>query len=126
MGLGARQISIFHANFEFDAGRNFTLAPFISFYNFTNFIPIGVKGSYYFDEALNLNREWDMYVGVSAAMGIVSDNWNNQFYRDLYRFRGPNQLNFDAHLGIEYQVTPRLGIYADLAGNSQSIGLVLR
>lgn len=126
VGIGARQVSIFHANYEFDAASNITLAPFISFYDFTNYIPIGVKGSFYFDEVLNLDREWDLYAGASIAMGIVSDGWNEQYYRDLYRFRGPNAMLFDAHIGMEYQVTPRVGMFLDLSGNAQTIGLVLR
>lgn len=53
-------LSVVQLNYELDAGRNFTLAPFITFYNYhygyntyrETIVPIGVKGYYYFDELL--------------------------------------------------------------------------
>ncbi len=126
VGIGARQAAVYHINYEFDVVPSFTIAPSASFYGYTKFVPIGVKGSFYFDDVLNLDREWDLYVGATAAMGIVSDEWNNQAYRDMYRFRGANNLFFDVHLGAEYQVTPRAGMFIDLASNAATIGIVLR
>ena len=69
-----------HADFEFDVVKNFTLAPSISFYTYGNeyywgnnnypyryynyretVIPIGVKGTYYFDQLFKANAKWDFY-----------------------------------------------------------------
>lgn len=52
--------SVVNLNYEFDAGNNFTLAPFITFYTYhygyntyrETVMPIGVKGYYYFDQLL--------------------------------------------------------------------------
>ncbi len=68
-----RSIPVFHLDYEFDVAKDFTLAPFISFYNYSNeyywgnnnypnqyytynetVIPIGVKGTYYFDQILKI------------------------------------------------------------------------
>lgn len=126
VGIGARQAAVYHINFEFDVVPSVTIAPSASFYGYTKFVPIGLKASYYFDQVLNLLPEWDLYVAGTAAMGIVSDDWNNQTYRDMYRFRGANNLFFDVHIGTEYQVTPRAGMFIDLASNAATIGIVLR
>ena len=70
-GYVGRSMPVLHADYEFDALKNFTLAPFINFYTFKNeyywgnndnpyryyyyrqtVIPIGVKGTYYFNQLL--------------------------------------------------------------------------
>src|SRR4051812_15675300 len=67
-GYTGRSLPVFSINYEFDVAKNFTLAPFVSFYTFSNsyywgnknnpyryytyretVVPIGVKGTYYFD-----------------------------------------------------------------------------
>src|ERR1041384_4443675 len=64
-------LPVFNINFELDVARNFTLAPSISFYSYTEehywgnknypdrwythnvtVVPVGLKGTYYFDELL--------------------------------------------------------------------------
>src|SRR3954462_702269 len=70
-GYVGHSMPVLHADFEFDVARNFTLAPFLNYFSYTNYnywgdphntyrnysytetvIPVGVKGSYYFDELL--------------------------------------------------------------------------
>lgn len=101
LGIGGRQLSVFHINYEFDVAPAVTLAPFVSFYDYSNFIPIGVKGSFYFDNMLQINSSWDLYVAGTLGLGIVSDEWDTQYYRDRYNFRGPNAIFIDFHLGAE-------------------------
>src|SRR5688572_27190132 len=67
-----RSLPVFNINYEIDVARNFTLAPFVSFYTFSGnrssysyhetVIPIGVKGAYYFDELFKANEKWDFYL----------------------------------------------------------------
>jgi hypothetical protein len=66
-GYIGHTLPVFNINYEFDVANNFTLAPFVSFYSFRNskyyynetVLPIGVKGTYYFDQLLNANSDWD-------------------------------------------------------------------
>jgi len=125
LGIGGRQVSVFHINYEFDVAPAVTLAPFVSFYDYSNFIPIGLKGSFYFDDMLSLDSNWDLYAAASLGLGLVSDEWDNQYHRDRYRFRGPNALFFDFHLGAEYRFTPRVGMFLDLSSGSSLIGIAL-
>src|SRR6185436_3730580 len=73
-GYVGRSLPVFHLNYEFDVAKDFTLAPFITFYSYSNsyywgnknypfryytyretVIPIGGKGTYYFDNILQAN-----------------------------------------------------------------------
>src|SRR2546430_2633065 len=68
-GYVGRSLPVFHLNYEFDVAKDFTVAPFISFYTYSNsyywrdnnknfpyryysyratVIPVGAKGTYYF------------------------------------------------------------------------------
>lgn len=76
-GYVGQSIGVFAANYEFDVAKSFTLAPFVHFYSlrrdyywgnknypYRNYsyqetsIPIGVKGTYYFDEILGAGSKW--------------------------------------------------------------------
>src|SRR5690606_29145260 len=73
-----RNVPVLHADIEFDVANNFTLAPSISFFSYRNtyywgnnknpykyynysqtIVPVGVKGTYYFDKLLLANSKWD-------------------------------------------------------------------
>src|ERR1035437_575117 len=59
-GYYGNTLPVFSINYEFDVAKNFTLAPFATFFSYRNdqyryretVIPLGVKGSYYFDQIL--------------------------------------------------------------------------
>ena len=69
LGMGyfnyiGHSVPVIMVNYEFDVARNFTLAPFVGYYSYSDYtvyqgyeyyyhetiIPLGLKGSYYFDE----------------------------------------------------------------------------
>src|ERR1700748_1769783 len=94
LGLGyygyvGHSTPVLHANYEFDVARNFTLAPFITYFSYRNgpyagdyyyhetVVPIGVKGSYYFDQLLGLNPYWDIYGAASLGFNIHTVSWDN-------------------------------------------------
>ena len=91
-------VPVLHANYEFQVARNITLAPFITFYRYSNsqywgnsqnsyksyyyhqtVIPVGVKGSYYFDELLNAGTNWDFYLAGSLGFAFRSTSWEDGF-----------------------------------------------
>ena len=125
VGIGGRQVSVFHIDYEFDVAPAITVAPFISFYDYSNFIPIGVKGSLYFDDMIGANSDWDLYLAGSLGLGIVSNEWDTDYYRDRYNYRGPNAVFLNIHVGGEYHFNPRFGMFLDLSGGATTIGIAL-
>jgi hypothetical protein len=96
-----RSVPVFHVDYEFDVAKSFTLAPFISFssyrtgyywgdkndpykyyYYHETVIPIGVKGTYYFDKLLNANSNWDFYLAGSLGFAIVNSSWDSGYNGD--------------------------------------------
>ena len=123
---------VFHINYEFDVANSFTLAPFLSFssyrydryyYNQT-IIPIGVKGTYYFDQLLNANSDWDFYLAGSLGFTIVKYSYDNGYYRDN-NYHTVNPLFLDLHIGTEYHINNRLGIFLDLSTGVSTVGLAI-
>ncbi len=134
---------VFHANFEFDIARNFTLAPFISFYSYRNHyykgnphenngyyyhetvVPVGVKGTYYFDDLLEANNKWDFYAAGSLGFAIVNSHWDNGYDEDKDRYHGAGTLFVAIHIGSEYHFNDRVGAFLDLSSGVSTIGLAI-
>lgn len=149
LGLGyygyiGHTLPVLHANYEFDVAKKFTLAPFISFYTHTNsyywgnnkypfkhytyretVIPIGVKGTYYFDSFLEAHGDWDFYAAGSLGFAIINRRWDNDYYGDKNYFRGASPLYLDVHLGTEYHINNKVGIFLDLSSGVSTVGLAL-
>ncbi|NTW31225.1 MAG: hypothetical protein HGB12_01095 [Bacteroidetes bacterium] len=143
-GYVGRSMPVLHADFEFDVARNFTLAPFVTFYTFSNnyywgnknypyryytyretVIPIGVKGTYYFDQLLKANSKWDFYLAGSLGFAIVNSSWENDYYGDKNYYHNPNSLFLDIHIGAEYHINTKLGLFLDLSSGVSTIGLAI-
>ncbi len=143
-GYLGHPVPVIHADYEFSIARSFTLAPSISFYTFQDnyywgaphysyryysyretVIPVGVKGSYYFDKLLNLNPKWDIY--LAASMGFVIRNivWENGYYGDKTVNPGPGDLFFGFHIGSEYHLNKKAGLFLDLSTGVSTFGLAL-
>ena len=151
MGLGlgyygyiGHTLPVLHVNYEFDVAKKFTLAPFISFYTYThrrywgnnNFppryytyretvIPIGVKGTYYFDALVQAHSDWDFYVAGSLGFAIVNQRWDNDYYGDRDYYRRASPLYLDVHIGAEYHINNKVGVFLDLSSGVSTIGLAL-
>lgn len=139
-----RTMPVFHIDYEFDVLKNFTIAPFISFYTYKNayywgnnntpykyyyyhetVIPIGVKGTYYFDQLLNANSKWDFYMAGSLGFAIVNSSWDSDYYGDKNYYRSGNPLFLDIHIGTEYHINSRIGMFLDLSSGVSTIGLAI-
>ena len=128
---------VFHINYEFYVANSFTLAPFISFstyrsgYDYQNnlyyyhetIIPIGVKGTYYFDQLLNANYNWDFYLAGSLGFAIVKSSWDNGYNGNRNYYQDASPLFLDLHIGTEYHLNKRLGLFLDLSTGVSTIGL---
>lgn len=136
-GYVGRSLPVFHLDYEFDAAKNFTLAPFINFYSYTNkyhwdkndyyyhetVIPIGLKGTYYFDQVVQANSKWDFYLAGSLGFAIVNSRWDDGYYGDRDYYRRGNPVFLDAHLGTEFHINSKVGLFLDLSTGVSTIGL---
>jgi len=145
-GYVGRSIGVFAANYEFDVAKNFTLAPFVHFYSFRrdyywgnknypyrNYyyqetsIPIGVKGTYYFDDILGAGSKWDFYLAGSLGFVIRRTNWENGYYGDknYYSNNGPSNLHIQLHVGTEYHINDKIGLILDLSTGVSTVGIAI-
>ena len=145
-GYVGRSIPVFHINYEFDVAKNFTLAPFVSFYSFNNsyywgdnkknypyrnynyhetVIPIGAKGTYYFDDILKANSKWDFYLGGSLGFAIVNSSWDSDYYGDKNYYRHGSHLFFDLQIGTEYHFNNHIGAFLDISTGVSTIGIAI-
>ena len=126
-------------DYEFDVARSFTLAPFIGFASYqtgSNYyygndyyyyretvIPIGVKGTYYFDRLLHLNRRWDLY--AAASLGFAYDNvtWESGYNGPSGAAHTASPLYLDGHIGAEYHFSRNVGVFLDLSTGVSTVGL---
>ena len=139
-----RSLPVFHINYEFDVAKNFTLAPFLSFYSYSNqyywgnknypdryytyketVIPVGVKGTYYFDDLLRANDKWDFYLAGTLGFAIVNSTWDNDYYGDKNYYRRGSSLYLDVHVGTEYHFNNALGAFIDLSSGVSTVGLAI-
>jgi len=134
-------------NFEFDIARNFTLAPFVGAYTYRNSyywghpnkpsydgsyryysyraiaVPVGVKGSYYFDQLFRAGEKWDFYAAGSAGYIFRSVVWDNDYYGDRNVYHNSSSLYLDAHIGAEYHLSQKAGLFLDLSTGVSTVGL---
>jgi hypothetical protein len=133
----ARPVPVLNVNYEFDVARNFTLAPFASLYSYSDsyywsndnytyhetVIPVGMKGSYYFDELLEANSKWDFYAAASVGFALVSSRWESGYNGDRNYFNHGNFVFADLHAGAEYHFNRKVGVYLDLSSGFSTVGL---
>ena len=136
-------------NYEFDVAKNFTLAPFAGIYSYQNYyywgnpnkpnwdpsyrqysyretaVPIGVKGTYYFDRLLHANSKWDFYAAGSLGFVFRSVSWENGYYGDHNAYQSTSPLYLDAHIGTEYHLNQKAGLFLDLSTGVSTFGLAL-
>lgn len=147
LGLGyygyvGGSIPVIHADLEFDVAKHFTLAPFLNVFTYENYyywgnsknpyrdyhyretaIPIGIKGSYYFDQFLGANSNWDFYLAGSLGFIVRRTTWENGYYGDKVVKRGTGALYLDLHIGTEYHISKKVGLFLDLSTGVSTLGL---
>ena len=129
-------------NYEFDLFRNFTLAPFASvssyrserywgnndnpyrnYYYRETTIPVGAKGTYYFDELFRASDRWDFYAAASVGAAFRTTTWENGYNGDRAVRNYASPLYGNLHVGSECHVTPNFGIFLDLSTGLSTFGL---
>ena len=143
-GYLGHSLPVVTLNYEFDVAKNLTLAPFVGVYTNRNsyywgskdypyryysyserVIPLGVKGTYYFDQLLGLNSKWDIYAAGSLGFVLRSVSWENGYYGSRYEYSNVSPLYLDIHVGTEYHLSPKAGIFLDLSTGVSTAGLAV-
>lgn len=136
-------------NYEFDVAKNFTLAPFVGAYSYQRYyywgnpnqpnwdpsyrqysyrvtvIPVGVKGTYYFDQLFHAGSKWDFYAAGSVGFAIRNVVWESDYYGDKNVYHNPSPLYLDAHIGAECHVSQKVGLFLDLSTGVSTFGLAV-
>lgn len=134
---------VFHMNYEIGVAENFTLAPFLTYFQYRRYqywngpnnpgrnyyyqqtvIPIGLKGTYYFDDILNAGSKWDFYLAGSLGAAIRRTRWEDG-YNGEREYRGSGPLYFDFHIGTEYHLNDKAGLFLDLSSGISTVGLAV-
>jgi hypothetical protein len=141
-GYVGHPIPVLHADFELDVARNFTLAPFITYYSYQGYnywgdgsypyknyyyretaLPIGLKGSYYFDQLFGANSKWDFYAAGSLGVVIRKTIWDSGYYGKTTIDHTLGVLYVDFHAGAEYHIAKSAGLFLDLSTGVSTLGL---
>ena len=128
-------------NYEVDVARNFTLAPFIGVYSYSSnyywanpgegyryfgyretVVPLGLKGTYYFDDLFNAGPKWDFYAAGSAGFNVRKRVWDSGYYGDKKVNQSAGPLYLNAHIGSEYHMSERVGVFLDLSTGVSTVG----
>ena len=126
-----RAMSVFNVNYELGITPNFTMAPFLTFYSYSDgnytdmVIPVGVKGTYYFDQLFHAGSNWDFYAAGSLGLAIIGTSWNSSYIGDRNYYQTTNPLYLDFHLGTEYHLSQYFGVFLDLSTKVSSIGIAI-
>ncbi|MCW3086177.1 MAG: hypothetical protein JWP12_3543 [Bacteroidetes bacterium] len=129
-------------NYEFGIARNFTLAPTVGMFTYSDgnywgddshvnryytyretYIPMGLKLSYYFDELFGAGPKWDFYIGTSAGYVYRNTHWESGYQGDTTVKNKVDSYYIGMHLGAEYHLNNTTGIFADLSNTVSTIGL---
>jgi hypothetical protein len=101
------------ANLEFPVHKDITIAPAASTNLDLDWLTVGVRGNYYFDNLFGISdKAWDVYGGVGAGYAFYNgdnDNDNNDGDFDL-----------GLHVGGRWFWNDKWGIYLELGGASTS------
>lgn len=143
-GYVGHTVPVVHADYEFDVAKSFTLAPFITFYSYKNYsywgdpyypyrnysyrqtvIPVGCKATYYFDHLLKAGPKWDFYLAGSAGFTFKKTVWESGYYGTTVVNQGTDPLFLDLHIGSEFHMNNRTGLFLDLSSGISTFGLAI-
>lgn len=130
-GYYGHTLPVFDINYEFGVAKNFTLAPFITVYSYSDdnyralVTPVGVKGTLYLDQLLHAGRNWDFYTAGSLGVSIVNTSWDANYKGDRAYYHSVDPLYLDLHLGAEYHFNKNIGAFLDLSTGISTIGIAI-
>jgi hypothetical protein len=112
---------IIGANYEIPVSDDITIAPFAGTNLDLDWLTLGVRANYYFDNLFELTDDaWDVYGGVGAGYAFYNGNGNDD-----------NDLDIGLHVGGRWFWNDKWGIYLELGGGitqgaSGGLGLTVK
>ncbi len=112
-GQAQRQLNfgIIGASFDIPVASAIAIAPFAGTDLNLDYLNLGVKANFYFDELIGLPAAWDLYAGANAgfAMWIGKDN-------------GTSGVDIGLQVGGRWFWNEKWGIYLEFGGGHHSKG----
>lgn len=111
------------ANYEFPVHKDITLAVGAGTNLDLDWINLGLKGNYYFDNLFGISDDaWDVYGGLNAGYSIYNGDENGKDESDI---------NLGLQVGGRYFWNDKWGVYVEIAGGNASgfspgIGLTVK
>lgn len=134
----------FSVNYEFDVFKNFTLAPFVTVSSYRSYrywgskdapyrdyyyrettIPVGLKGSYYFDQLFKAGDRWDFYAAASLGVAFRSTKWENGYNGDRVVRNYASPIYGNLHIGAELHLNTSVGLFLDMSTGLSTFGLAI-
>jgi hypothetical protein len=100
------------ANYEIPVHKDITIAPGIGTNLDLDWLNIGVKGNYYFDNVFGISDDaWDVYGGLNAGYSVyMGDNDKDN----------ESDINLGLHVGGRWFWNDKWGVYLEFAGGNVS------
>ena len=137
-------LPVLHTDLEIDVAKNFTLAPFITYYSYqknrywgnknyperyydyrVTVITVGIKGTYYFDQTLGVSSKWDFYLAGSLGAATRNTKWESGYYGEKTVANGVSGIYLDGHIDTEYHINKKTGLFLDLSTGISTFGLAV-
>ena len=112
-------LGLIGVSYEIPVARDISVAP-AAYTNFEfDYLTLGVKGNYYFDNLFGLTEPWDVYAGANLGFGIAINNNHS------------SDLDFGFQMGGRWFWNEKWGIYAEfgggyLGGAAYGIGVTMK
>ena len=116
-----------YASFDFPVATNIAIAPMIAFnVNDFDWMVIGAKGDYYFDELFGLPSAWDVYGGVNLGYRVwMGDEYDDNHHKDYYKYNEnyySSGLAFGLEVGARWFWSDKWGLNLEFGGGNYMYG----
>lgn len=127
-------------NYEYEVAGYTTIAPFLGFASYRSapqvlggknyyyratILPVGIKATYYLDKLLHIPCRWDVYVAGSAGYAFTTKEWDYGYPGTDDAVPGITPHFLLLHLGAEYHVSKRTGLFADVSTGVATFGFAI-
>ena len=100
-------IGLIGVSFEIPLGEAVTIAPTAYTDLNLNWVTLGVKANFYFDNLFGLTEAWDVYAGANAGYGIWIGNGTSI---------SNNNIDLGLQIGGRWFWSEKWGLYLELGG----------
>jgi hypothetical protein len=70
-----------------------------------------------------MGSKWDLYIAGSVGIAVVSSKWESGYQGNRNYFHNNDPLFLDGHIGTEYHIDTKLGVFLDISDGVSTIGI---